>query len=403
MSAVSGSAALAGAWAAYHKTIDALREELCGYAVSQQSNVAAISNYLAQMQAFAYHQVIAPRQRMPVILGPSTFSVHGFRMGMQSPNFLYRAIYIDGADEYRLFGTRGRTLFNQILVMRGGYSDDAPAQIGEYDLDAFVDSDGRFDIRVGGLGEGPRIALEPSSRNNWIFMRECFQDWDSGEQGDDMDIEPVGDFTSLPTGKLDDEETIHRLAGAQRLIRVLHATAGWPHFKVHNFDKTGPHRFSPLVHPKAAAYNPVAHYLYAFFDLADDEALVVEADASQGFRFWDICVCDVWGQDADFIYHQSSLTNAQAAADADGRVRIVLSAKDPGVPNWLDTVGLKAGTLMWRWYWTKSEVQPSCRVVKRAAVRDALPAATPHVERVDREAELRRRRRSFTRRYRHLL
>ena len=340
------SPAIRDAWASYHQTIDAMRAELYASDVLGMSNALQINHYLAQIQAFAYHQVISPRQRTPVILGPSFFSVHGFRMGMQSPNFLYRAIYLDGAQEYRLFGQRGKTPFQQILVMRGGYNDAVPAQIGEYELDDFTDADGRFDIRVGGSGEGLRIALDAESGNNWLFMRECFQDWSVTEAGDDMDIEPLAAFASIAQHPQDEAEVIRRLAGAERLIKVLHATASWPHFKLHNYDKTGPHQFSPLVHPKAAAYNPAAHYLYAFYQLQPDEALIVEADGSAGFRFWDICSCDGWGQNTDFIYQQSSLTSAQAVADADGRTRIVVSAQDPGVPNWLATGGLQMGTLM---------------------------------------------------------
>src|SRR5690606_6622931 len=129
--------------------------------------------------------------------------------------------------------------------MRGGYNDPAPVQIGEYELDAFRRDDGSFDITVG--GENAQIALDPESGNNWLFMRECFQDWSVTEAGDDMDIEPIAAFASIAAHPADEAEVIRRLAGAERLIKVLHATASWPHFKSHNYDKTGPHRFSPLV------------------------------------------------------------------------------------------------------------------------------------------------------------
>lgn len=388
------------AWRSFNESIEAMRDELVGAGIPTSSE--QIQHYLAQIQAFAYHQVIAPRQQLPVILGPTFFSAHGFRMGMQSPNFLYRAIYLDGAREYRIFGSRGESLFHQILVMRGGYNDEDPRQIGEYDLDDFLDEAGAYDIRVGGTGSEPRIALDEVSGNNWIFMRECFQDWESAERGDDMDIEPLGDWTDVAPA-LDDDAVAARIRGAQRLIRILHLTASWPRFKPNNYDKTGPHRFSPLVDPGAAAYNPAAHYLYAWFELRDDEVLVVEADATAGCRFWDVCSCDVWGQNSEFVYHQSSLTGRQATADPDGRVRVVVSAQDPGVANWIDTVGLSTGTLMWRYYWPETLVEPECRVVKRADLLAELPAETVTVTPEERLQELRRRRRSFTRRYHHLL
>ena len=397
----AGSTAVEKAWRSYHKAVDDMRAELYGSDAFSMSDPLQVNHYVAQIQAFAYHQVMSPRQKMPVILGPSFFSADAFRMGMQSPNFLYRGIYLDGSLQYRLFGKRGKTLFNQILVMKGGYNDPAPVQIGEYDLDALVRKDGSYDILVG--GEGAQIDLDPASGNNWLFMRECFQSWDVTESGDDMDIEPVNPYATITELPHTDDEVIKRISGAERLIKVLHATASWPHFKPHNFDKTGPHSFSPLVHPKAAAYNPAAHYLYALYQLESDEALIVEADGSSGFRFWDICNCDVWGQHTNFIYRQSSLTCEQAAADPDGRTRIVVCPQDPGVPNWLDTGGFLTGTLMWRWYWTKSKVEPACKVVKFSELRQHLPLDTQVVSADQRDQELRRRRRSFTRRYHHLL
>lgn len=399
----AASLAIQEAWARFHATVDAMRDELYRATAYRYSSPGQVNHYLMQLQAFAYHLVLSPRQRHPVIQGGSFFQAHGFRIGLQSPHFLYRAVFLDGSQTYRLHGQRGNTLFHQILVLRGGYNDPSPTEVGECLLDDFVREDGRFDITVGGPAQPDNwIALDPDSRNNWIFMRECCHDWAAGDCVDDMDIEPVGDFVAAADA-VDEAEFIRRLAGAERLIKVLHLTASWPHFEKNNFEKTGPNRFSPLVHPKAAAYNPVATYLWSQFELGADEALVIECPLPEQFRYWDICTCDIWGQNNDFIYHQASLTNFQALPDADGRVRIVVSQRDPGVPNWLDTVGLLSGSLMWRWYWASEQVQPLVQRVKLADLRQHLPAQTAHVTPEARQAELRLRRRSVLRRYRNLV
>ena len=76
--------------------------------------------------------------------------------------------------------------------------------------------------------------------------------------------------------------------------------------------------------------------------------------------------------------------------DADGRLRFVVSARDPGVPNWLDTTGQARGVLFSRWQDCSAaltdEHTPELQVVDLANLRDALPGDTPPV---DREARAR--------------
>jgi hypothetical protein len=47
-------------------------------------------------------------------------------------------------------------------------------------------------------------------------------------------------------------------------------------------------------------------------------------------------------------------------------VRIVISARDPGVPNWLTTAGHRQGTLCFRWIGAEEIVHPKTRVAKIA-------------------------------------
>ena len=46
-----------------------------------------------------------------------------------------------------------------------------------------------------------------------------------------------------------------------------------------------------------------------------------------------------WWETIDYANHQSSLNGFQAVLDDDGVFRAVVSARDPGVANWLDTAG----------------------------------------------------------------
>jgi len=68
-------------------------------------------------------------------------------------------------------------------------------------------------------------------------------------------------------------------------------------------------------------------------------------------------------------------------------VRIVISARDPGVVNWLDTAGVARGVALLRWYFTSAYPAPAApaRALRRArlaaprrdAARDGRRAPPP--------------------------
>src|SRR3546814_20654130 len=73
---------------------------------------------------------------------------------------------------------------------------------------------------------------------------------------------------------------------------------------------------------------------------------------------------------------RSSLNDAQARVDKDGLFRAVISAQDPGVPNWLDTAGNASGAVQGRWLDCSDKPIPDTRVVKVKDIRKYLPADT---------------------------
>jgi len=70
----------------------------------------------------------------------------------------------------------------------------------------------------------------------------------------------------------------------------------------------------------------------------------------------------------------------------------VISFKDPGVPNWLDTGGYLYGGIQGRWNKADSCPMPATKKVKLADLRKHLPADTPTVTAAERDASLRDRR-----------
>jgi hypothetical protein len=94
----------------------------------------------------------------------------------------------------------------------------------------------------------------------------------------------------------------------------------------------------------------------------------------------------------DYSNRQSSINGYTARLDKDGKFRAVITATDPGVPNWLDTAGYTQGTLFGRWKECSSFPTPQLRRVKVADVRKYLPAETPTVSAEERDKAIRLRR-----------
>src|SRR3546814_9531355 len=73
--------------------------------------------------------------------------------------------------------------------------------------------------------------------------------------------------------------------------------------------------------------------------LGPDEALIVEAEVPTQCGYASLILTNDIYETTDWYNNQASLNNAQWRVDGDGILRVVVSAKDPCVPNWLDTSG----------------------------------------------------------------
>jgi hypothetical protein len=131
-------------------------------------------------------------------------------------------------------------------------------------------------------------------------------------------------------------------------------------------------------------------YIAGRFDLDDDEALILEIAPGE-CRYWNLHIGSELSHTLDF-YNRIVCTNGHLAhEDADGSFRIVVSREDPGVWNWIDTVGHRKGFLWGRMDRT-NDYEPKVTKVKLADVRDRLPADTRGCTAEERDAEIRRRR-----------
>jgi hypothetical protein len=132
--------------------------------------------------------------------------------------------------------------------------------------------------------------------------------------------------------------------------------------------------------------------------LEPEQALVIEFTPQA--RTWNVNWHHLpWGESADVLRQQTSLNHTQAAIDGDGRVRIVIAGRDPGVANWIDTAGRREGILLYRWMWSEDAPVPSGTVVPVDDILGVLPSDTALVDTDGRAAQLAHRRAHLARRY----
>jgi len=85
----------------------------------------------------------------------------------------------------------------------------------------------------------------------------------------------------------------------------------------------------------------------------------------------------LWYVSLDYINHQTSLTADQARIDPDGKMRFVISERDPGLVNWLERTGHRRGYVQIRWQRLSCDLGPEdgpqVEEVTMAGLARALP------------------------------
>jgi len=85
--------------------------------------------------------------------------------------------------------------------------------------------------------------------------------------------------------------------------------------------------------------------------------------------------------------------------DADGVFRAVVAHLDPGVANWLDPVGHREGSMIYRWNMADATPVPKVRRVALSDLAAALPADTPRIDAATRACTIEVRREHVRKRF----
>lgn len=146
-------------------------------------------------------------------------------------------------------------------------------------------------------------------------------------------------------------------------------------------------------------------YAGGLYDLEDDEALYVEATYTGDPVYVSVHLGNLWGESPDYANHQSSMNLHQMYMGEDRVQRWIVSHRDPGIQNWLDTTGLPRGFLSHRWAYSEIPDEKDWPTIKAEKIRldqvdEVIPADMPRLTAQERSDEIAVRQAHVQRRYR---
>lgn len=289
---------------------------------------------------------------------------------------IYKAALIEKGGTYRIRGDRGTTRM-MILAQLGPDTlrtgQHHPAQ-GANDFDDLViGDDGSFDVilsprRPAGY-TGDWWELKPGTEKLMVRIVGC--DW-GNEREPRFGIVRL-DAAQASRGRPSLEQLAARFAEIPSTAAVC--ALAFP-------DKVQQLRDEGLVNTlKVVDFSQMTglarqSYYEGAYDLAEDEALITEVRIPEVVGYWSLILTNELYETTDWYHNHSSLNAAQAVVDSDGVFRAVISARDPGVRNWLDTSGYPAGAVQGRWFDTDERPTPTMKKVKLNEVLSHLPTET---------------------------
>ncbi|KLO26034.1 hypothetical protein [Mycobacterium haemophilum] len=282
------------------------------------------------------------------------------KMGLDNPDTLYFGTRVHADRDYLVTGRRGSTTDLSFQVLGGEYTTAVvpTSQMAFDDRELEIADDGSFEWRLRPSGPGQ------------LVVREVYGDW--SQQRGTLAISRVDTAgTGPPPPTRATIEKRYATAGSQLVNRVK-TWLQFPQWFYLNIpvNTMVPPRLTPGG--LATQYSSAGH-----FDLRPDQALVITVPVSDapylGFQLG-----SMWYISLDYINHQTSLNASQAQADPDGKVRIIVADQNPGVTNWVETLGHQRGFLQFRWQRVSRQLTEADGPAVELVDFDAIPAKLPY-------------------------
>ena len=278
------------------------------------------------------------------------------KIGNDNPDNYYLNCAVDGGRDYRITGNRGTVAYLSIETKAGSFvggGDMAPT--GHVDVDQLlVAENGDFELTVSAREQpGNWLPMTPDSDN--ILVRQTFRQR-AAEQRAELQIQclnPRGTAGLDPSGFAADlAAVVPFVEGTASLFRQWMAT-----FAGH-VNQLPPNDQQMCLR---AGGDPAIYYHNSRWELAPEQALLIEFTPPGVCRAWNFQLSNYWMESLDYRYHRICVNNHSAIPEADGSVRILVSHRSADelrqaagdspwcFPNCLSTAGHSNGAMLLRY------------------------------------------------------
>lgn len=318
--------------------------------------------------------------------------VPGARTGGDNPDNCYRLAGIEHGTRYRVTGRiRDAKPANISFTLTANYGTSQTIEtIEDHELE--IADDGSFELWIDdGRGDAGinRLVTRPGVK--FLFVRDSIMDW-ATETPLELAIERLGDAKAPPV-------TVDAMAAraTQHALNDLYL-----YFWFQNvWSGLTPNSITPPQSFRGAGGGLVTQGISnGSYRLGPDDAAILEYDPA-GAGYAAVQLTEWLYRSRDYHRIQSSLTAAQSAIDRDGRIRVVIARRDPGVHNWLDTGGHEHVFSILRWQRMRADgpaIASSLHLTGIDRLKSELPADTRWVDADARAAQLAARIAAYDRR-----
>jgi hypothetical protein len=285
------------------------------------------------------------------------------KLGGDNPDYVYASAPLSAAHEYRLRGNVGDAHYLGFGSYSGEVGTEEGLRCSGYlgGTDIVTDAQGDFEIVVSSEAR-PRNWLPMQPDTTQLMVRQTVADR-RNQRPASFEIERTdGAWTS---GPLDPVGYAGQLARAGSYVEgAIAQFLGW----TRRF-ASRPNEIRRLDSDLAAGAqgDPFTHYYAGYYQITEDQTLVIDLQPP-ACDYWNLQLCNHWLESLDFWNHTIHVNHQTALADDEGSVRVLVSARDPGAPNWLDTASHSCGGIFLRWVGTDRPTEPVCRVIKTSEV-----------------------------------
>jgi hypothetical protein len=331
--------------------------------------------------------------------------VPGSGYGIDNPDNIYRQLSIDGGLRYEITGRlrQDGPIQKSFLLYRfppgsrpaneKAEREGSPVLGALTAKDLATSPDGSYTITIdkdpaNGRSNHIQSGGAPGER---LIIRDTLSDW-ATQAPDFLTIKRVGGGDPQPAPT--EEEITRRALDTMKIMVPF-----WIKYN-HDYIFKFPRNTLP---PPTARDGGWGYGAMAWFDLAPEEAMLVTVDPL-GAKYIGFQIADVWAVAPEYKRHTSSLNNHQALANPDGTFTYIVSPHDPGICNWIDTVGMRTGVALVRWQEladrsvSADHAILAQRVVKLTDLPSALPPGTRACGMADRRRQQAERAADYQRR-----